>query len=799
MAAQDTYLRWAKHFPGTLTNKYGRGLGITIDSTGNVYTVGIFTGTMDLDPGPGVVNVTAASTDVYVSKLDMFGNFVWGKTIAGSFGTLSRSVSLDKDFNVYVTGTFQATVDFDLGPGTYNMTANGSTDLFVLKLTTDGDFVWAKQIGGPAGTAESYATVTDSNGNVWFAGNYRGSIDFDPGPGNFVLTSNGTTFTDVYIAKLDTDGNFVWAGSVGASQGDTPLAISADKHDNIYITGYFGATVDFDPGPGTYTLSSAGNEDIFILKLGAAGNFVWARSIGGTGEERGYKAVADDAGNVYATGYFRGTVDFDPGPGVFNMTTPGGDAIYILKLDNAGNFVWAKSIGGPSFNNWGYSLCVDKVGNLYSTGFFIGPADFDPGPGTFMLNSAGVDMFLLKLDNNGNFIWAKSAGAAGQDQGLGIAVDRFLNIYTTGQFGGTVDFDLETPVYNLTAIPISDPFVLKVSQCAAPSYDTLRESVCLSYTLNGQTYTTSGTYQQLLYNSIGCDSLLTLELTVITEVFSTVNASICPGQSYYAGGANQTTAGIYKDTLITSGGCDSIITTHLAVYPAPQPNLGADRNLCANETASITPGIFSSYLWQDNSTQPAFTISSSRNKYWVRVTDANNCSASDTLNILSIDTIPKNFLPADQELCQGNVLKITVPDYTSYLWNTGSTADAINISSAGLYFLTVKDLHNCSGTDSITIQRKNCIIMGIPNAFTPNGNSLNDVFRPTIFQAVKSFYFVVFNRYGQKIFETREYGQGWDGSFKGKAQPAGAYVYRVQFINAAGLETVENGSVLLIR
>lgn len=746
--AQDTYLKWARQFAGISTLNYSRGWGIETDANGNVYSVGGFTGTVDFDPGPGVFNLTPISTDVYISKLDSAGKFLWAKQITGSFGTLSRSLTLDKDNNIYVTGTFQATVDFDLGPGVFNLTAISSADIFILKLTSNGDLVWVKQIGEPSTNSDTYSTTTDSFGNVYFTGNYNGSMDFDPGPGVFTLTSNPGFFRDFFICKIDATGNFVWATSIGGVQADFALGISADKLDNIYVTGNFSSTVDFDPGPGIFNLVSNGLEDLFILKLNSAGNFIWAKQIGGVGADACYKAIADDAGNIYATGYFRNTADFDPGPAVFNLTAVG-TGIFVLKFDPAGNFVWAKAMTGVNLNTWGMAIALDKRNNVYTTGFFVGPVDFDPGPGSFILNSAALDMFISKLDNTGNFVWAKSSGGANVDQGLAIKIDRSLNIYTTGLFCNTTDFDLETPVYNLTAIPVSDAFVLKVAQCAFPLY-------------------------------------------------TNINAAICQGQSYYAGGANQTTTGVYRDTLETFIGCDSIIITDLKVNPLPVPDLGLDRKICTNDQVIITPGIFNKYLWHDNSVQSNYTVNT-QGKYWVTVTDVNNCSSTDTLNIFGLDTIPGNFLPADQELCYGNIISINVPNYSSYLWNTGSTADHIDITNSGTYYLTVKDFNSCTGTDSIVVTRKNCIYIGIPNAFTPNGDTKNDIFKPTIFQVVKNFSFIVFNRYGQKIFETQEYGKGWDGTFKNKPQSAGSYVYNIRYTNIFGTETVENGSVLLIR
>lgn len=796
--AQDTYLKWARQFAGTSPLKYSRGWGIETDANGNVYSAGVFTGTVDFDPGPGVYNFTPSSTDVYISKLDSAGKFLWAKQITGSFGTLTRSLCLDRDNNVYVTGTFQATVDFDPGPGIFNLTANGSADIFILKLTPDGDFVWVKQIGEASASTDTYSTTTDSFGSVYFAGNYLGSVDFDPGPGTFILTSTPGVLRDGFVCKLDASGNFIWAAGIGGSQSDIALGISTDKLDNVYVTGSYSTTVDFDPGPAVYNLVSNGLEDMFILKLDAGGNFIWARSIGGASSDACYKAITDDAGNVYATGYFRSTADFDPGPGVYNLTAAAGTAIFVMKLDDAGNFTWAKAMGGSNFNTWGMALALDRFDNVYSTGFFVGPVDFDPGPGSYILNAAAIDIFLSKLDSDGNYVWAKSVGGANTDQGLAIKVDRYQNIYNTGFFSGTADFDLEAGTYNMTAIPVSDAFVLKLAQCASPAFSTINATACKTYTLNGQTYTASGTYHQTVFSSAGCDSIITLNLHIDTAVFSTVNAGICQGQWYHAGGGNQTTAGIYRDTLLTALGCDSIITTHLSIYPLPVPDLGPDGKICAKAQLSVTPGTFSSYLWQDNSTQASLTINAA-GKYWVTVKDANNCAATDTLNILSLDTIPHDFLPASQELCYGNVLSLSVPGYAEYIWNTGSAGSRIDITNPGDYYLTVKDFNNCSGTDSITIQRKNCLFMGIPNAFTPNGNSVNDVFKPTITQAIKSFSFVVYNRYGQTVFETTDYARGWDGTWKGKPQQAGSYVYRIKYTNIFGVETVENGSVLLIR
>src|SRR5262249_47886409 len=192
--------------------------------------------------------------------------------------------------------------------------------------------------------------------------------------------------------------------------------------------GLFSVTVVFDLGPGTSNLTSmGGSTDMFISKLDSnRGDFVWARSLGGSFIDNGTGIAVDGQGNVYTTGNFSDTVDFDPGPGTFNLTgvVPSND-IFVSKLDPSGNFLWSGSTGGFC-NDVDLGIAADGSGNVYTTGFFSDTADFDPGPGTFNLTSASAgidDVFVSKLDPSGNFVWARSLGGSGIDDGTGLAVD----------------------------------------------------------------------------------------------------------------------------------------------------------------------------------------------------------------------------------------------------------------------------------------------------------------------------------------------------------------------------------------
>jgi len=387
----------------------------------------------------------------------------------GSSDDVGNSIAVDSSGNLYTTGYFEGTVDFDPGAGTSNLTSAGSADVFVSKLDSSGNFVWAKSFGGSSGD-RGYSIAVDSSGNVYTTGFFVGTVDFDPGAGTSNLTSAGSY--DVFVSKLNSSGNFVWAKSFGGSSPDAGYSIAVDSSGNLYATGAFQGTADFDPGAGTSNLTSAGGADVFVSKLDSSGNLVWAKGFGGSSGDVGNSIAVDSSGNLYATGDFYSTVDFDPGAGTSNLTSAGGSDVFVSKLDSSGNLVWAKSFGGSS-PDIGYSIAVDGSGNVYTTGFFEGTADFDPGAGTSNLGSAGGDdVFVSKLDSSGALVWAKSFGGSSPDAGYSIAVDSSGNLYTTGYFVGTVDFDPGAGTSNLTSAGSYDVFVLKLTSSGEALTDT---------------------------------------------------------------------------------------------------------------------------------------------------------------------------------------------------------------------------------------------------------------------------------------------------------------------------------------
>lgn len=433
LPAQIPSLQWAKNIGGS------RGDEIKVDAAGNVYTTGYFAGAGDFDPGPGnyFLNAFGIADDAYISKLDANGNFIWAKQLGGSSTNYSFSIEVDASGNIYSVGYFSGTVDFDPGPGVFELTTNGQFDIGISKLDADGNFVWAKKVGG-ANSDLAYSLILDQSNTICITGNFIGLVDFDPGPAIANLDGNGSA--ECFILKLTADGDFVWAKEIDGnySVGST---LSKDATGNLYVCGVYNQTADLDPGVGVYNVTSAdGGADAFVIKLDASGNFIWGRSFGGPGTQTCESVETDAVGNVYLTGYFPLTADFDPGAGVFEMTALGSSDAFVVKLDATGNFVWAKAFSGTAADN-ANDLAVDVSGNVYITGLFQATADFDPGPGVFNLTATSNDVYVAKLDAGGNFGWAFQFSTGFSNTGLSIFVRSNGNIYTTGQFQGSGDFD----------------------------------------------------------------------------------------------------------------------------------------------------------------------------------------------------------------------------------------------------------------------------------------------------------------------------------------------------------------------
>lgn len=396
---------------------------------------------------------------------------VWAKQMSGPNEQNGKAVAVDTDGNVYTTGYFADTVDFDPGDGDFTLTAKGFGDVFVSKLDHDGNLVWARQIGGEntSDIAAGFDLAVDDDGNIYVTGDLDGVADFDPGPAVHKLVSAGSR--DLFICKLSNDGDLVWARRIGGPGDDRGAGIALDSDGNVYTTEYFEGSVDFDPGVGVHSLTSAGSTDAYILKLDNDGNFIWARGFGGAGRDSGLNLAVDESGMIYTTGSFWETADLDPGSAVLELTSAGRNDIFVSKLDTAGNLLWARQMGGIG-SDGGWDVAVDLKGSVYTTGISDGLADFDPSINEFILTGGGSrSAFVSKLDSSGKFVWARRIGAtelnpklngSEEARGIGVAVGQAGGVYTTGLFVGTIDFDPGVGTASLTSLGLWDAFVSKL-------------------------------------------------------------------------------------------------------------------------------------------------------------------------------------------------------------------------------------------------------------------------------------------------------------------------------------------------
>ncbi|HLG36293.1 MAG TPA: T9SS type A sorting domain-containing protein [Bacteroidia bacterium] len=708
---------WAKGMGGTGDDT---GWSIAVDASCNVYTTGYFVGTVDFDPGAGVFNLTSANNvwDIFICKLDASGNFIWAKAIGANGTDVGRSIAIDASGNVYTTGYFQLTVDFDPGAGVFNLTSAAGHDIFILKLDSSGNFVWAKRMGG-TGNDWGYSAAIDASGNVYTAGSYSGTADFDPGIGIFNLTSVGGG--DLFISKLDNSGNFLWAKAMGGLNYDYcySIALGSAGNRDVYTTGSFQGTVDFDPGAGVFNLTSAGSGDIFISKLDSSGNFIWAKAMGGTSGPNniGQSIAIDPAGNgdVYTTGNFGGTVDFDPGTGVFNLTSTGLNDIFISKLDSSGNFIWAKAMGGTS-QDFGESIVLDSEGSghIYTTGYFNGTVDFDPGTGVFNLTSAGLyDVFISQLDSSGNFVWAKSIGGTNYEIGHALALDTSGHLHVAGGFMSTSIIFSTTTLINAGA-STSDIFNAKLDTTSSGC-----TGVSITNTLSNQNASVGGTatwsvnvsgtapftYQWYL-NS-------TLIPTATNDSFTTPLLALGDsGNTYYCivtncSGSNSDTSN--TATLAVTTGCAGVSIT----------NTLSNQNATVGGTATWSVNVSGTppftYQWYLNSalipsatndsfTTPTLALPDNGNTYYCVVT---NCSGSnsDTSNTATL-TVTAASVPSWIGIYANDLNHFINPawqllDSTSI---TQAFPNAVKICADGSNVTVIKYLNNNSSipTTSIT-------------------------------------------------------------------------------------------------
>jgi hypothetical protein len=419
------------------------GYDVVADDDGNCYITGKF-------HGEAVFGETLLTSyggwDIIVAKLDKEGVWQWVVNAGGGGQDGGASIAVDDEGNSYITGVFYDVAWF----GNTTLTSIGGPadpDVFVTKIDTNGNWQWAVRGGGYVGDA-GYGIAVDEEGNSYVTGHFMWSATF----GLTQLTSQGSA--DVFVAMLDTNGVWGWAVSGGGSQPDYVCDITVGDDGDLYLTGDFEGSATF----GADTLISLGNVDVFIAKLDTAGNWMWARSGGSLSIERGYDIAVDSNNNVYVTGVFLASISF----GTTTLFGMGSWDVYVVKIDCDGTWQWAVSVGSSATEGaWG--IAVDHNDHPFICGVFGGVVTI--GEST-IISLDSHDVFVATLDDTGTWQWAMSAGGTNWDEGYALTSDKNGSIYVTGYFDGSAFFgnttlftqgDFDVFIAKLTYLNANEP------------------------------------------------------------------------------------------------------------------------------------------------------------------------------------------------------------------------------------------------------------------------------------------------------------------------------------------------------
>lgn len=601
---------------------------------------------------------------LFISNLQaQLPTFSWNVHWGNSEFEFGPRLATDEDGNVYCAGAFKGTVDFNPGNGDATLTSGFGgfgSDTYITKFDSTGAFQWVKRIGG---ISVARTILYDTSGFILIAGDYAEATDFDPGPGVYTLTPVSNS-DDTYILKLDRDGNFVFAVTVGGAGNEYPGCLSMDADGNILVAGLFSGTSDFDPGPGQTIFTAGFLADLFIVKLNANGSFVWAKEFSGDtqGDINGMGTDAD--GNIYVTGIFDDRRDFDPGPDSVIISATGYWDIFVVKLNASGEFLWLRHLGNEG-DNWAEDLIVDENSTIYVTGYFSDTIDFDPGPDELNFMATNTDPYIWKLDTDGNMIWAIQMEGVSFDYSRSVTLDLQGNVYSTGRFGDTQDFDPGPGQYLLTSTggnDLDDGFVTKLTNegkfvWACPlgglgndiGTETRIDRFGNIYTA-GTFQATGGFYpggppQDSLVSHGSSDPYLA-RWKQCPETYGDIFPMTCDSYTSPSGNYTWNVSGTYLDTLTNAGGCDSILTIHLVVSGLNDEVILIDETLVAQQPTGP-------YQWLDcddgfdiiaGETNQNYSPTGSGN-YAVMISDGLCSDTSDCINVMIVDVAEHTKVP----------------------------------------------------------------------------------------------------------------------------------------------------------
>jgi hypothetical protein len=662
--AQQPITHWVR---AQGSNQNENAHAVAVDANENTYITGGFEGTVDFDPGVGNSTLSPSGNDIFVVKYDSEGEFVWVRRMGGSGNDHGRSIITDNQGNIYVSGYFSSTCDFDPGPNTHQKISMGGMDFFLLKLNSSGDFQWVVTKGG-SGTDIGYDQAIASNGNIVYTGAYTNSS------------------LDVLFGAISPAGDEIWSHTIGASDWDNGYDINTDNAEHIYVSGKFVYTVDFDPSANTHTSASEGSIDSFIATYDNDGNYLNHTTIGGAGDDYVFTAVNDD-GDIFFCGHSDNTIEFGSGQDSELFDPISGTDIFYGRYDTSFNLIWMKQAGGTG-NDKGQWINYTTTGDLVMIGPFRTSLDFDVNMTTDdCISNGNDDCYVCKLHPDGEIIWATSFGSNLGDWPYSAATTD-EEILVTGWVAANTTWEEQDGQHTYISQGGKDIFTIKIGETLPVLTSSQSFEICPgeSITVGSSEYTQSGVYTDVLTSAAGIDSIITTTITLLelplisistngnelscdligssyqwfecgngyneiegatnqeyspnvegmyavaitglqcpdtsvcypfsfcTPVVFDQNIVLCKGQSVTVGISTYTEEGNYVDILESIGGCDSIVNTSVIENPEINLNVLTGTNVLYAEQANA------SYQWLDCA-NGYMEITGATNQYFQAIED----------------------------------------------------------------------------------------------------------------------------------------------------------------------------------
>lgn len=866
----DPQLTWATFYGG---NSFDGPMSLDTDNNGNIFVTGytISTNFPVQDTGTFFQGANSGVIDAFILKFDNSGNRLWATYYGGTNDEMGNSITVDKNGSVFVTG-YTTSTDFpSQNTGSFFQGTNaGDADVYILKFDNSGNRLWATYYGGSSGEWGSSIT-TDNSGNVFISGHAE-SVNFPvKNAGTFFQGTFSGGSNDAFIMKFDNNGSRLWATYYGGSDFDAGYSITTDNSGNVFVTGYTTSNNFPVQNSGTFFQGVfSGNSDVFLLKFDNDGNRLWATYYGGNSTEYGYSIAIDNSGNLFVTGITQSTNFPIQNASTFFQNTSGGSSdSFIMKFDNAGNRLWATYYGGSGFEwqNTRDNLAITSCGKVYmsfstnSTALpFQSPCDtggyFD---NTFNGGSTYYDIFLVLFSNTGNLLWSTYIGGDGNDFREVLTLDPNDNLLMAGEWANVIN-SASYPITIPSGLAYFDPtfngnedsFIAKFCSnlcicspylgctialpCVESGIDV--QTACNTYTwINGITYSTSTTIPTFIIvggSATGCDSIITLNLTInptstSTDVQTTCNSYVWIDGITYT--ANNNTATF---TLTNSAGCDSVVTLDLTINNSTTStdvqtscnsltwidgntyststntptfvltnSVGCDSIVTLNLTISTSTKTTQNFIECQG-----FSITIGTNTYNTTGIFTDVINGCDTMiTNLTINDAPQFTLIKEDDNCGEHVGSVlvnvtsSIPPVT-YIWNTGSSDSIISNLPAGTYTVTINDGSGCSNANTINVLdlKLDCeSFIFIPSVFTPNGDGQNDEFLIQL-KGLEFISLEIYNRWGTKFFESTQKNRGWDGRTGTDTQATdGTYFFIVSYKTTDDEIMTKKGTLTLLR